>query len=233
MQYWSELVTPQVLTVFGGEPMMHPRILDVCRRMRELWPTSTIRLITNGYFLDRVPADAWFEFAPMQVQVSIHRADHAANINQRIKQILKQRSGWQVFRSDRSGHEQWSWEIEGFRLYKSIFKDFVTPYREVGATLMPWHSDPREAHSMCGAPDTTVLYRGKLYKCPAVANAIDYTGVNWFDYSACEGAETLNNFVSTIGQPESVCAQCPDRKRAVIVDHFDINNVEVKQKNIG
>jgi 4Fe-4S single cluster domain len=233
IDYWSKLVTPITVTLFGGEPMLHPRVLDICAKMRQSWPSSKIRLITNGYFLDRVDPILWYDFAPIELQISIHRADHADKINEKIKHILTKRKGWRVHKLNQGGHEQFSWEIPGFRLYKSIFKDFLVPYRQIGTTILPWNSDPAQAHAICAAPDSPVLYRGRLYKCPAVANAIDVSGQNWFDYRACESELTLNNFVADINRPEPVCAQCPNNNQAVRVNHFDINNVSVKQKNIN
>jgi hypothetical protein len=92
------------------------------------------------------------------------------------------------------------------------------------------NSDPKKAHAICGAPNTPVLYKGKLYKCPAVANAMDLSGENWFDYTPCDSDVGLDEFINNIGRPEAVCGQCPQLNQAVIIDHFDTNNVIVKQK---
>ena len=230
VNYWSQYIEPEVVTLFGGEPLLHPRILDICQLVRSKWSTSTIRLITNGYLLDRVDYKEWFNYGPFEMQVSIHRADHEHLINDHIKKILTCRHGWEVTKPDSAGHEKISWAIKDFRLYKSWFKDFIVPFKD---NMQPWMSDPAEAHSICGAPNTPILYKGKLYKCPAVANAIDLAGKNWFDYQACEGTDTLADFIANIGRPESVCGQCPDRTTAVVIDHFDKNNVTVKGKNFN
>ena len=89
------------------------------------------------------------------------------------------------------------------------------------------------AHKICGAPDTPVLYKGMLYKCPAVANAMDLSQNNWFGYQPCQDSDTLDKFVAGIGCPEIVCQQCPDRSQAVIIDHMDKKNVVIKQKNLN
>jgi hypothetical protein len=231
--HWHTMIAPEVVTLFGGEPCLHPRLPEICALVRQHWPDTVIRLITNGYLLDNFDSQTWFEHAPMEIQVSVHRKDHEAVINQRIKNILDQRSGWTVHRSNKTAHEQLSWQLGNFRIYKSIFKDFVVPFYQTGKAVLPWYSDPAEAHAICGAPNTPILYKGKLYKCPAVANAMDITGQNWFDYSACSDQNQLNEFVAGIGKPELVCGQCPNKTQAVIIDHFDTNNVIVKQKNIS
>ena len=96
IEYWKILIKPNIVTVFGGEPCLHPGLVEICRTIRQAWPDSTIRLITNGYLLDNFPADAWFEFEPFEIQVSVHRADHDSHINQRIRQILSTRTDWKV-----------------------------------------------------------------------------------------------------------------------------------------
>ena len=230
---WHTLIAPEVVTLFGGEPCLHPRLPAVCALVRQHWPKATIRLITNGYLLDKFDNQTWFDYAPLEIQVSIHRKDHETVVNQQIKHILDQRRGWTVHKTGKTAHEQLSWQLGDFRIYKSIFKDFVVPFQQSGKTLLPWYSDPVQAHAICGAPNTPILYKGLLYKCPAVANAIDLTGHNWFDYQACSDETGLDEFIAGIGKPETVCAQCPNKTQAVIVDHLDINNVIVKQKNIS
>jgi len=228
--HWKSLIEPRVVTLFGGEPCLHPHLLTVCEIVRTAWPNTVIRLITNGYLLDNFDNSAWFKFAPMEIQVSVHRKDHEHIINHAIKEILKNSTEWKVTQgTGERNHRQMIWALDGFKIYKSIFKDFVVPFKQVEQKILPWMSNPAAAHSICGAPDTPVLYKGRLYKCPAVANAIDLADANWLNYEPCADASTLDQFIAGIGKPESVCAQCPDSTQAVVVDHMDKNNVIVKQ----
>lgn len=227
IEYWSKIVTPKVLALFGGEPCLHPRLFDICEQVRKHWPDTTIRLITNGYLMDRFDSSRWFDFAPFEIQFSVHRSDHRHIIDQAIKNILQHKSGWRIERNkDWHIDRQYIWTLNNFRIFKSIFKDFIVPYKE---GIEPWYSDPKEAHSICGSPATPVIYKGKMYKCPAVANAMDLTGKNWFGYTPCIDSTTIIEHVANIGRPETVCGQCPNRTQAVVIDHFDKNNVTVKQ----
>lgn len=231
VSYWSSMVVPEVVVLFGGEPMLHPRILDICKLVRKHWPTSTIRLITNGYLLNKVDSAAWFDYGPFEMQVSVHRADHESLINANIKNILLQKTNWTVTKcSNEKHHEKLSWNIADFRIYKSWFKDFIVPFKD---DITPWMSDPKEAHSICGSPSSPILYKGKLYKCPAIANAMDLSNKNWFNYKPCESNDTLDEFISNIGIPEPACGQCPNKANAVVINHFDKNNVIAKIKNIS
>jgi sulfatase maturation enzyme AslB (radical SAM superfamily) len=229
---WKHLLIPDTVSIFGGEPCLHPRLVEICRHIRLAWPNSLLRLITNGLLLDRFEPSAWFDLAPFEMQVSVHRRDIEPKINQNLLAIMQQRSGWKVSPSEGAAHEQLQWQIPGVRIYKSIFKDFIEPYRRLNGQLIAWHSDPAKAHAVCGSPASPVLHRGKLYKCPAVAGLIDVTGENWSGYQPCQDADTLDEFCDQIGRSESVCGQCPDLQSAVIYDHSLPINVHVKQKNI-
>ena len=50
---WSKILDPSVISIFGGEPLMHPRIEKVLECIREAWPEAVIRFITNGYLLKK------------------------------------------------------------------------------------------------------------------------------------------------------------------------------------
>ena len=231
---WSSVVAPDVVVVFGGEPCLHPKLQDICKEIRQAWPDSIIRLITNGYLLDNFDPSVWFDFEPFEMQISIHRKDHESIINKKIKNIIQHRRPWTV--SKQGGfrqHRQITWTYNNFSVYKSIFSDFVVPYKKLSSKLLPWHSSPEAAHKICGSPTTPILYKGFLYKCPPVANIIDITGENWYDYQAVDVTDDMAAFINNIGRPESVCGQCPDSSQAVVIDHFAKENVVVRQKNIS
>jgi len=234
LEQWQLYIQPKVTTIFGGEPCLHPKLVEICQAVRAAWPDTTIRLITNGYLLDNFDAEHWFNLGLFEIQISVHRLDHESLLNDKIKNILKRRHPWSVSKgSHNQAHQQMQWQHGDVTVYKSVFKDFVVPFKGTVDFIQPWNSDPAAAHKICGAPATPVLYKGKLYKCPAVANAMDITKQNWFNYEPIVDATNLDRFVSNIGVPESVCAQCPDQQQAVVINHFDLTNVKVKQKNIS
>lgn len=233
LQHWQQWLEPEVTVIFGGEPCLHPRLFDVCHAIRTTWPNTVIRLITNGYLLDNFFAGAWFDFEPFEMQISIHRADHETHINQNIKGILAYRHDWKVTQHGKTDHKQLELRSGRFSLYKSIFAEFVRPYDLQSGSMTGYNSDPARAHAICGSPNTPILYKGRLYKCPPVANLMDLTGQDFYGYRPVADEQGLQEFVDHIGVPESVCAWCPVSSTAVRVDHFDIRNVQVKNKITG
>jgi MoaA/NifB/PqqE/SkfB family radical SAM enzyme len=233
LNYWHNYLDIDVIVLFGGEPLINPKLLDIGKCIRKYYPTSIIRLITNGYLLDNFDPECWFEYEPFEIQVSIHRLDHETNINKKIKKIIETKKGWNTTVENLNQHQQIKFTLENFTIYKSKFKDFVTPYGLANNRPIPMNSDPKKAHSLCGSPNTPVLYKGKLYKCPPVANLIDLLDENWNNYKSCDSYEDLETFIKSVGCPESVCAQCPDNTNAIIFDHFDKGNVHVNEKNLS
>lgn len=209
---------------------MNKNIMAICSIVRKAWPNTIIRLVTNGYLLSQWPRDAWFNFGSFEMQVSVHRQDHEKIINDSISRILRVHNDWSTrcYRSDKD-HRQIEFSRPGFRLWKSKFKDFNAPYRLDRGILASFEGDPSAAHAICGSPNTPILYKGSLYKCPPVANLIDITGENWRNYQPCQGEDNLATFVSQINRPESVCGQCPDSIGLHTYNHMDPRNVIVKK----
>lgn len=220
---WSKLINPQVITLFGGEPLLHPRIHDVITCIKSHWSKCTIRLITNGYLLKKHDPHKWLEYTPFEMQISVHRKDHEYLITREIRRILECKRGWQVTRKKYNGHKDIEFTLNDFKIYKSFFEEFVKPYRD---DMTPFNSNPAKAHSICGAPNTPVLYKNKLYKCPAIANLLDIMP-GYINYEGYSHNDDISQFIQGIGKPETVCAMCPEQ-RSHSVNHFAKENVYVK-----
>jgi organic radical activating enzyme len=230
---WCTKIQPEVVTIFGGEPCLHPDLIEICLYVRQYWPTCRIRLITNGYLLDNFDSGAFFNIKNFEIQVSIHRKDHESIINDKIKKILLHRKSWKVNQVGGEHHKQVEWVNEDLTIYKSIFKDFVIPYRLDNKKIVGWNSNPSESHKICGSPSTPILFKGKLYKCPPVANIIDITKQTYMNYDGYDINDDLSLFVDNIGKPESVCSFCPEQQHNNVIDHLDTKNVQVKQKSLS
>lgn len=222
---WSKILDTSVISIFGGEPLMHPRIEKVLECIREAWPEAVIRFITNGYLLKKYDPETWFRFGSMEMQVSIHRHDHERFITDQIKRIVEKRKGWKTYRNIVDGHRQLELHNKDLTIYKSKFKRFVMPYKLVNGEITPFNSDPKKAHSVCGNPDTPILYKNKLYKCAPIANILDMG--KKYNYTGVEAKGDVAGLVEQINKPESICSMCPESADHS-VDHFKKENVHVK-----
>ncbi len=194
---WSKILDPSVISIFGGEPLLHPHIQKVLEAIRTAWPEAVIRFITNGYLLRRYNPEMWFGFGALEMQVSIHRQDHVELHNDEVT------------------------------IYKSKFKRFVMPYKLVNGEITPFKSNPKKAHSICGSPDTPILYKNKLFKCAPIANILDMGKGDLYDYKGVSANGDVRSLVKQINKPESICSMCPEQT-SHSVDHFKKENVHVK-----
>lgn len=224
---WSKILDPSIISIFGGEPLMHPRIAKVLDAIRKHWPNAQIRLITNGYLLRKYNPEMWFQYKGLEMQVSIHRQDHERMITDEIKKIVKCRTDWQAIKSSADGHQQLELHNKDLIIYKSKFKRFVMPYRLENGELKPFNSDPKKAHSICGSPDVPILYRNKLYKCAPLPNILELDKGKHYKYKGISADGDIKTLIEHIGKPESVCAMCPENI-SHSVDHYDKENVRVK-----
>lgn len=227
--YWSRHIVPHVVSIFGGEPLLHPKLLKILKLVRENWPHSTIRLITNGYLFDRYEPMSWYSFDKLEIQVSMHRSDHKKIITDKVLKILKQKKGWKTYKiKDTRQHKFIEFVNDNLTIYMSQFKDFVMPYKLIDGKPVPYNSNPVVAHSLCGSPDTPILYRGSLYKCAAIANLLEVADKKVYSYNKVSSVEDLHLITDFINIPESICSICPDNLDN-LVDHFDKETVHVKQ----
>jgi len=224
---WSKIIDPSVISIFGGEPLMHPRIGKVLSTVRHHWPLAQIKLITNGYLLKKHDPELWFTFGNMQMQISIHRHDHEKIITDQIKRIVNCRKTWKVSRNTVEGHKQLELQNKDLTIYKSKFKSFVMPYKLVNGLPRPFTSDPKKAHKICGNPNVPILYNNKLYKCAPIANLLDLDKHGYYNYNGVGPNDDIRSLVDQINKPEPICSMCPEDKTHSI-DHFEKNNVLVK-----
>jgi organic radical activating enzyme len=55
VKFWSQYINPGRVHLFGGEPTMHPRLIEWIRLARKYFPESGANWInTNGYYLDKL-----------------------------------------------------------------------------------------------------------------------------------------------------------------------------------
>ena len=227
---WKNKIYPEILSIFGGEPLLHPKIHDIFLAVRQAWPDVTIRLITNGYLLSKQKVGNFFAHTPFEMQVSVHRLDHEHIINKNIIAFLKNYSDWKIIKVGEPGpgkHHSYRWVRPGFKIWKSKFGEFVMPYNHEGNQLVPFKSNPAKAHAICGNPDVPILYKNKLYKCAPIANLLDLPNTKGYRYNPIQANDNIDKFVQLIGKPESICSMCPE-SRSHAVDHYAKGEVHVK-----
>lgn len=56
LTYWSTKIQPGAITLFGGEPLLHPQFVEWTEAVKKIW-NCNISFNSNGYYLDKLFPD--------------------------------------------------------------------------------------------------------------------------------------------------------------------------------
>ena len=89
-QQWSKKLNISCIGILGGEPLLNPGLEKWIRGVSDLWPTSTIQILTNGTQFDRWPGlyDLLAEYqGRIRITVNRHNAEQTSATLTRIEQF--------------------------------------------------------------------------------------------------------------------------------------------------
>lgn len=197
LEFWSKKLDPEAVTIFGGEPLLHPQFIDWCLAVREYWPNAELRINTNGYYLDTLydKLDTLFtETIKPQFIVSIQTGfepyytsvkNNIETLKEKVlahflKKYPNQNVIWNLWLDEEEIYKKW-WRIdidgidtriritscEQWRIY------WQAHYKGKEQFLQPYYNYNdqwyNDNHSLCQAKEFVNLYNGQLYKCPTTA----------------------------------------------------------------
>lgn len=206
MKGWNQRIRPEKFSLVGGEPTIHPKLPDFVALARKNWPDSTIRLVTNGFFLHRHPTlPQVMEGDPnMVLSLSIHH--NGSEFRQQQQPALDLLEDWKRTR--------------GITVkYNEVFKNWTRRYKGFGSDMEPYEDkQPKTSWDNCRAKYCYQLFEGKIWKCGPLAylkvqNARHPLSEKWDPYrryqplaSDCT-QEELRIFFDL--EEEPVCSMCP------------------------
>ncbi len=185
------------ITLVGGEPLLHPELLEFMRRSRRYFPESNVIVFTNGLLLTQEPEEFWETCRDGRVQITI--TNYPIKIdNAKIKKL----TGEYGIALD------YSWENK----LKTMNKMVIDPE---GA------GDPDYNFKKCYRANACIfLQKGRLYTCtvaPTAHHLNEFFGQNLemserdsIDiYAARSGAEILE----FLRRPIPFCRYCDMRTK--------------------
>lgn len=229
LEFWSKKLRPKTLHLFGGEPLMHPELLEWIKQTSNFF-MQTIDIQTNGIKVNSLDQKELSEMIlkyNVNFSISVHSQElwYKEKINQAVKKI-----------TDIIGKGTWSQtgpdtkyfvgsDNHSLTLNETTSLPWVSHYQGFGASLMPgnnFDSDKFvESHSYCEAKQFIQLYNGALYKCPPLAvlddtlSKYNYPNKNiwrhWLDYRplTIESSDSeIANWLDTQAKPERYCNMC-------------------------
>jgi len=193
--FWSQYIEPVQIHLFGGEPTMHPELIEWFRLVRRYWPTEgSVWLSTNGYFFDKIfeHVDELFVDNNTSISITHHTTDEpysslVLNNYVQLQQLILERynklrptllANWITETSEDSSYKEISYlkdrhgnNLSALCLTHQAGEKFIPHYRGHGESLKPWfdYSDDMAKinnHSVCHIKNYVELYQNRLWKCP-------------------------------------------------------------------
>jgi hypothetical protein len=196
---WSKRLDLPRITIIGGEPTLNPDLEKWCANLRRLWPNAVIMIQTNGTYQRPEHLEFWKKYG-VGFGLSLHDPATAKELKQK----------WQYHAGP----------IEAF-----VFHQSTVIKRDDHWILH--NSDPQHAFNACDMKHDHTMYRGKLYKCPAMSGLPDFDQqfnlrlddrqrellYSYRPLSADCSEEELQNFAATKNQHIPQCEFCPENLR--------------------
>lgn len=245
LKEWSTRINPTEVNLMGGEPLLNKDFEQWLYGVREIFPNSRIKFITNGFhYKVRPNLYQWCkEVGNILVQTSLHYRPPPKEFVDNIMFFLKQ-TDWKIDNTPFTQAEKLMMLTDknaSVKWHMNLFGEFRRPFMGEGADMYPANNDDYEgAHRVCGSPSSPIIYRNKLYKCPAIANLEDTLKVfgkeneeQWAPYlnSGLNYDSDLVGFIDNYNKPNSiVCKACSSNTAEIEYDHYEQGNVITRKE---
>lgn len=206
MAPWKHRLAPRNFSLLGGEPTINPDLCEFIVLARRTWPKATIRLVTNGFLIDRHPdlPRLMRDIGNSVIDLSVHHDSPAYAA--RMAPVLALVKDWR---------ERFGLKINVMR----SFANWTRRYHGHGKGMQPFaDGQPRRSWEICQARHCSQLLDGRLFKCAPLAylpmqDARFGLGPAWAPYLRYQplepgcSDEELAAFYAR--QDEPACGMCP------------------------
>jgi hypothetical protein len=154
---WARRLQPNVFSLLGGEPTIHPRFAEFIPLVRRHFPRTHLRIVTNGFFLHRHPSLPEVLRADPDVAIYLSLHHESREYLQKV---------WEGLRL----LERWRDEL-GIRHDATLSaRNWTRRYSGTGASMRPFgDGNPRSSWEICPARTCPQIHEGKLWKCAPLA----------------------------------------------------------------
>ena len=230
---WGNLCTFDTITLIGGEPFMHPNLLDLYKISLKNFKAKSINIATNGTLFHKSRniniVDHMLSLGHnTTLEVSIHLNDdnEKRKIFKNIKEYFLKNYKWEKIDSRRLKFKNVLITIKDY-----TGKDWVWhPYnRFIDGKLKPYNDkNPKLSWERCSFADCVSIFKGRMYKCARLALLGHYLekynshkDPDWAPYYKYKGicpsddVSIISDFIAKREVYEEVCNMCPAYELAV------------------
>lgn len=216
LDQWVKLLDIGEFRILGGEPLLHPGLVQFLAHLREL-PFNKLKLITNGLLLAR-HGDEFGEMLArnaIRVIVSVHSEEPEYLV--KLADAKETLARW---------GRNYGLDYE----LRQAFRSWTRRYHGYGSDLRPYHDGSEaKSYSACTAKYCKQLHEGRIYKCGPVAYlpllrekySLSDEWNPFFEYKALEitaSEDEIRKFFSC--RSESICSLCPAAPEPFVKDPY-------------
>ena len=244
-QQWAQQVDIGHIGILGGEPLLNPSFMLWVTGINQLWPRKRIRIITNGFRLDRQTQlyQTLQQHRNIRLWVGIHNKQHKQELIQKVLDFVQ--APYQiVFNSDDYYRQHLivtdANNVEIIIEYNWWFHQGSIIKQD--NTLSLHQSNPVKAHSICSMKTCHQFSHGKLYKCGVTATLAEFDQQHSLSldssdrellqsYSPLTIAHSMEHkalFVKNLDQPIAQCRFCPEVYYGDMIHAEEKKNLKVK-----
>lgn len=211
IKIWNTRIAPRHFIIMGGEPTLNKNLAEITEVSARLWSKSTIKIITNGFFLEKHP-DLPSVMKKYKAELEISLKSEEEMYLKKITPIKELVEGW---RRDFGIKTRW----------RKDYKNWLKVYHGYGPDIRPFEDgNPKQSFRICGQKVCRVLHDGNIWKCPRLAYLqiyknrfnLDSSWDKYMKYKPLKAEASMKEIRWFFEQEEiPECAMCPANKIAM------------------
>jgi organic radical activating enzyme len=152
---WSNKLVPQHVQLLGGEPFLHPQLVEVITVARKYWMKSDIRITTNGLLLSKLAEEKLNALQKLNIRIDISAHENDDESLKRANEITKRLKKSNVRFKLKPSNQTW------------------IPYYQLDeqGNPIPYHSNPMSAYRICDPKNCIPINDNRLFRCAIIASA--------------------------------------------------------------
>lgn len=182
------------IRILGGEPLMHPQIVEILKCYRRYFPDSEVDLCTNGLLLPKMEKSFWDCVKENRISIHVSGYKPTYSLLGKIDEILSE---------------------QGIPYAILKREEFLKYY-----TLNP-DNDMKKSFEKCIASGCYEVYRGRMSTCSATIAFEKFNRVFGTSYKITEGEDWFDihdpqidvwRVKEKLETPSYICKYCSDSK---------------------